>query len=147
MLLSREIFKFGDPGIIVIIRIIHDCDGLKLPDSGKMLMLELQRPVWQLAESIIEISIDGSGKNGVSRSHLPSNRKKIYADLDAYPPMIEHALEHPGKPMQRHVLKCVGEVTIIMIGARRNARDHAGGEFRRIEAPLLARISAEELFV
>ena len=61
--------------------------------------------------------------------------------------MREHALEHPRVAVQRHRLVGVGEVAVVAVGAHRHARRDAGVELRRVEAPLLARVVAEELLV
>ena len=49
--------------------------------------------------------------------------------------------------VQRHRLVGVGEIAIVAIRARRNARGDRGIQLRRIEAPLFARIAAEEFLV
>ena len=61
--------------------------------------------------------------------------------------MVEHPLEHPRVAVQRHRLVRVGEVAVVAVGAHRHARGDRRVELRRIEAPLLARVVAEELLV
>ena len=50
-------------------------------------------------------------------------------------------------PVQRHHLVGVGEVSIVAIGPDRHACRHCRVELRRVEAPLLPRVVAEELLV
>ena len=49
--------------------------------------------------------------------------------------------------MLRHELEAVGEISIVAICSHRNPRGHLRIELRRIDAPLFARVVAEEFLV
>ena len=58
--------------------------------------------------------------------------------------MVEHALEHRRVAVERHGLERVAEIAVVRVRPRRDSRRDLLVELRRVEAPLLARVAAEE---
>src|ERR1051325_8145700 len=61
--------------------------------------------------------------------------------------MIEHLLEHSGKPVPGHSLISIRKVTIITVRTRGHPRSHCCIKLRRIDSPLFARVIPKKLFV
>jgi len=59
----------------------------------------------------------------------------------------EHLLEHPRVAVERHHLVCIGEIAVVAIHPGGNARRHARVQLGRVEAPLLAGVTPEELLI
>ena len=111
------------------------------------LELELERAIRQLAEAVVEELVDRPGEDHLAMRDHVAHFAVVGVEQDLDVRMRQHALEHPRVAVQRHRLVGVGEVAIVAVGAHRHARGHRGVELRRIEAPLLARVVAEELLV
>ena len=61
--------------------------------------------------------------------------------------MRQHLLEHLGVAVLGHLLEGIGEVAVVGVGARGDARSHRLVQLRRVQSPLLAGVAAEELLV
>jgi hypothetical protein len=123
-----------------------------------MFVLEPKRSVGQAAQTITEICVDRSGINDAGRlirrfavGETIQQCLSFFQKIDAKPQldiwMIQHGLEQFRITVARHVLEPVGEITVVRIGAHRNACSHAGLQLRWLHPPLLAGIVEEERFV
>ena len=110
-------------------------------------MLELQTPVRQLAETIVEILVDRSGVDHLLEGNEILHVTVIRVEHDLDVGMIEHVFEHAREPIQGHGLIAVREIAIVAVGASGHARRHLRVEFGRIERPLLARVTTEKFLV
>ena len=146
MLLTGDVFDLRDPGEGVVVGIVDDRDRL-MTRGLEGFELELERPVRQLAETEVEVLVDGTGEHDtvIGDRALDLAVVGVQQDLDVR--MGEHALEHPGEAVRRHHLIGVGEIAIVAIGPDRDSCDDRRVELGRIEAPLLARVVPEELLV
>jgi hypothetical protein len=61
--------------------------------------------------------------------------------------VVEHAREQGGVAIGWHGLETVGEIAVVPVGAHGDAGGNRGVELRRVQAPLLAGVAAEELLV
>jgi hypothetical protein len=71
--------------------------------------------------------------------------RRAEAHLDAR--MVEQRLEERAVSRRRQLLEGVGEVPVVRVRPDRDPRADRGVELGRVEAPLLARVAAEEELV
>src|SRR5918999_1939461 len=147
MLLAGEMFELRDASEIVIVGKVDGAHRLVARGVCQVLVLEANRTIWQLAVAVTEVCIQRTGENDVACANFLLDREEIDSHLHMDPAMVEHPSKHLGISIQRHLLKSVGKITIVMIRPGRNPRRHRGGKLRRIETPLFARVAAEEFFV
>src|SRR6185295_16118841 len=66
--LTGQLFELGDPSVLVIVGVVDNRDRLELRDVYRF-VTELQRPVRQFAESIVEELVHRAGVYQLAISH------------------------------------------------------------------------------
>ncbi len=61
--------------------------------------------------------------------------------------MLQHPAKHRRIAVFRHRLETVREIAVVAVRPHRHPRGHRFVELRRIQAPLLARVTSEELLI
>src|SRR5690554_1039605 len=146
MALARELLELRDPGVLVVVRVVDGAHGLGfLYLQG--LEPELERAVGEPPEGVIEVRVDRPGVYEPAVLDLVSDLLEVGAEHDLDVRVRHHALEHPGVAVLRHGLELVGEVAVVAVGACGYPSRHRGVELAGIQAPLLPRVSPEELLV
>jgi hypothetical protein len=97
-----------------------------------------------MSVAVLEVRVDRPGINGVLSPDPVAHGFEIDADFNRDIRMIQHSLEHTGIAFLWHVLKLIAEVTVVAIGADRDARGHVAGKLAEIEPPLLFGVAPEE---
>ncbi len=143
---AGEVLVFGDAGVILRHRIIHHRNRLELLDIDGA-VIETQRTVGQLAIAPVEELVDRTREDQPVVRNLILDLAVVGLQHDLDLGMLDHLLEHPGIAVQRHRLERVAEVAVVAVGTRGDTRRHRLVELRGVDAPLLARIAAEELLI
>ena len=73
-----------------------------------------------------------------------THRLEIGFEADRDIGVIQHLAKHLAIALGGHELVGVGEITVVVVGARRNTSSNPGGQLREIQSPLLAGVAAEE---
>ena len=147
MLLAREVLVLGRARERHALGgLVDAADGLHPRDVAR-LELELQRAVRQLAELELEVLVDRARVDDVVEPRAVEDPREVAAgdDLDAR--VREHLGHHRGEAVLGHRLEAVREVAVVVVGARRDAAADGRVELGGVEAPLLARVAAEERLV
>ena len=110
-------------------------------------MSELEASIRQLAISVAKIFVDRAGIYKSIIVDFAADLLELDVEHDVDVVVVQHIFEHRRITRERHTLMLVGEIAIIVVQARRDARGHRLVEFGRVETPLFARISLEEFFV
>ena len=116
VLLPGEVLKLRNPGVFVLIRIVNDWG--RLEDLNWMgLVPKCQRTIGKHAESKAEVLVNRSRIDHLSIGIGAPDFSKVYAGLYSYFWMIQHAMKHLSVAVQRHGLKAVTKVPVIMVEA------------------------------
>ena len=123
--LPGQMFELGYASVIVLVRIINHCHGLK-PLLVERAMTKIEGSIRKLAIPKIEILIDRPGIDQLPKLHFIFQNAVIGSKRNLDVVMVKHVFEHSSKPMLRHCLKFVGEITVIAVGAYRDPSGHLG---------------------
>lgn len=143
--LSRQVLEFRHAGIGVLVGVVDGADFLELLRLRQVLVFESQASVRQSAVAVVEEGVDGAGVDGVIGVNAVSHGKVVGVQLHRNVGVIQHEAKHGGVAVTGHELVGIGKVSVVIVGARGDARGYPGGEFRQVQPPLLAGIATEEL--
>src|SRR5687767_1689125 len=96
---------------------------------------------------MVEVFVDRAGEDDFPGETAVPKVVKVHAEVDLDSRMTGHALEHPGVAIAGHRLVAVREVAVVVVRADGQTAGHRGVELRWVEAPLLAGVATEYLFV
>ena len=90
---------------------------------------------------MFEVLIDGAGVNGgPARHNQLAQFSEITVEQDPDAAMPQHAGEHPGETLARHLLEAVIDVAVVAVEADGDAAAHRRFQVAGMDAPLLQRI-------